>query len=79
MAEIGLVAKEIDDLAKLAVKEVSRSRPILDPPRIDALDLSARAGRDDDVLHRGRSEAKSSSAVTNSPRRICSRDSSIAA
>lgn len=79
VAEVGLLAKEVDDLAKLAVKEVRCGRPILDPPRIDALDLSARTRRDDDVLHRGRSEANSSSAVTNSPRRICSRDWSIAA
>jgi len=78
VAEIGLPVKKIDDLAKLAVKHVRCPRSILDPSGVDALDVSAGARRDDDVLHRGRSEARSSSAVTNSPRRSYSRDSSIA-
>jgi len=48
VAEIRLLAKQVGDLAKLAklaVKEVRGCRPILDPSRIDALDLSARARR----------------------------------
>jgi len=36
VAEIRLLAKEVGDLAKLAVKEVRGCRPILDPSRIDA-------------------------------------------